>query len=224
MSNLFKQIDGYPGYEIGEDGEVISHVKYAEGKRRRTHVNRLGYEKVIIRSESGEFFTESVHRLVAKAFLPNPENLPEVDHIDGNRSNNLVNNLRWVTHRGNLLNARERIGSSWAEMAGKKLRKAVIAESVVTGEKTIWASARTWAIASGNYKRASNVCRAIQTGMPAYGMLWSFRDGRSSPIEGDSCLLGGVLHGPREVEHDSRSCDLGIETRAWSDVSSRPAT
>lgn len=43
------------------------------------------------------YFRESIHRLVAKTFIPNPDNLPVVDHINGDRSNNTVGNLRWVT-------------------------------------------------------------------------------------------------------------------------------
>ena len=49
--------------------------------------------------------TEYVHRLVALAFIPNPENKPEVDHIDTDRANNFVDNLRWVTESENSLNS-----------------------------------------------------------------------------------------------------------------------
>lgn len=56
----------------------------------------------------------SVHRLVAQAFIPNPNNYPEIDHIDGNPENNRVENLRWVTRQQNELNpvTRERISAS----------------------------------------------------------------------------------------------------------------
>lgn len=54
-----------------------------------------------------------VHRLVAEAFIPNPDNLPYIDHIDTNKKNNIVTNLRWVTARGNCLN----------ELTRKKRRK-----------------------------------------------------------------------------------------------------
>lgn len=55
-----------------------------------------------------------MHRLVASAFIPNPNNYPEIDHIDGNPSNNIVDNLRWVTRRQNELNpiTRKRISNS----------------------------------------------------------------------------------------------------------------
>lgn len=55
-----------------------------------------------------------MHRLVASAFIPNPNNYPEIDHKDGNPSNNIVDNLRWVTRQQNELNpiTRERISNS----------------------------------------------------------------------------------------------------------------
>lgn len=46
-----------------------------------------------------------IHRIIATAFIPNPDNLPEINHIDGVKDNNNVNNLEWVSHRDNMIHA-----------------------------------------------------------------------------------------------------------------------
>lgn len=90
---MFVQIEDYPDYSINEYGEVKS--KYVNKKLKpRTAGN--GYFCYQLRNNQGKK-NEYIHRLVAKTFIPNPEKLPQVDHIDGNKSNNHVSNLRWVT-------------------------------------------------------------------------------------------------------------------------------
>lgn len=101
-------IEGYEGfYMVSTDGEVLAIGRdfpvYTRGRILKQSHNKKGYCQVNFVVD-GKNKTFPVHRLVAKAFIPNPENKREIDHIDGDPSNNHVWNLRWVTHKENMNN------------------------------------------------------------------------------------------------------------------------
>ena len=93
---MIKQIENLPNYLISDDGKFYNK-SYKELFQRP---NRDGY-MVSYRSENNKQKTVSIHREVAKAFIPNPENKPCVNHIDGDKKNNHVSNLEWVTYSEN---------------------------------------------------------------------------------------------------------------------------
>ena len=100
-----KDIKNYEGlYAITPEGEVWS---YKRKKFLKPGVNRYGYLYVNLWKD-GKVKTYSLHRLVAEAFIPNPENLPQVDHIDGNKMHNFLNNLQWITNRDNVRKGRNK--------------------------------------------------------------------------------------------------------------------
>lgn len=101
----WKEIPGFPGYEISIYGDVYFKGDVSGKLRRKSgicvqHRNRLGYMTVHI---NGKIYY--VHRLLAITYIENPENKKEIDHIDGNPSNNSLDNLRWATHKENLNNS-----------------------------------------------------------------------------------------------------------------------
>lgn len=99
MANLQqKPIDGYPNYFISEDGKVWNSKKKIFLKPM---LNR-GYCQIILCRHS-KHKTFKMHRLVALAFIPNPQNKREVNHKDGNKENNCVSNLEWSTRSENNL-------------------------------------------------------------------------------------------------------------------------
>lgn len=90
-------------YEINEDG-VIRNVK--SKKIIKGYEENNGYIRVRFENKClGGVVRSSVHQLLAEAFIPNPENKPEINHIDSNRSNNALSNLEWVTHSENMKHA-----------------------------------------------------------------------------------------------------------------------
>lgn len=86
-------------YLITDEGEVIS-LKYGKRKTLSHRFNPQGYRVATIKF-GDSFKTVSVHRLVAEIFLDNPNNKPQINHIDGNKSNPFVSNLEWCTQKEN---------------------------------------------------------------------------------------------------------------------------
>lgn len=109
---MWKDIDGYEGYyQISDSGMVRTldryvrridgYVQKRKARNTRMFINKDGYCKVKLNKDgkSKEFF---VHRLVAQAFIENPDNKLEVNHIDFDRTNNRASNLEWVSHSENI--------------------------------------------------------------------------------------------------------------------------
>ncbi|WP_433734962.1 HNH endonuclease [Pseudomonas monteilii] len=115
----WRAVDEFPHYEISSDGRLRSYRRKAREWRdpqsdRRDDpveiqgtVTKRGYIAFILRKPgSAKPFRRLAHRLVATAFIPNPDGLSDVAHNDGNPGNNLLSNLRWDTHQANQMDMR----------------------------------------------------------------------------------------------------------------------
>jgi hypothetical protein len=100
MREEWRPVKGFEDYFVSCGGNVISTKT---GKILKPHLNHKGYHVVTLYKES-KGHSRRVHRLVADAFLPNPDKLPEVDHINAVRNDNEVTNLRWVSGSENTRN------------------------------------------------------------------------------------------------------------------------
>lgn len=114
MYEEWKPIPGYEGYyELSSTGKVrsVGHTvkskggaRTTNGRVRRQYQGTNGYMYVNL-SVCNKSYRKTVHRLIALAFIPNPGNLPEINHIDGDKTNNNVSNLEWCTHKYNTQHA-----------------------------------------------------------------------------------------------------------------------
>lgn len=87
-------------YEITPEGKIYRHYKSGNVKPVNPHQNRAGY-LIVNLSKNSKTKTYTVHRLVAQHFISNPKSLPVVDHVDEDKTNNRVKNLRWCTGKEN---------------------------------------------------------------------------------------------------------------------------
>lgn len=98
-SEQWRAVEGYPGYEVSNLGRVRKN-----GKLTPLHRTGKGYLRTTLQKD-GKQKQDYIHRIVAKNFIPNPDNKPTVNHIDGNKNNNQVSNLEWATYLENNLHA-----------------------------------------------------------------------------------------------------------------------
>ena len=110
MMKEWKTISYASNYDVSNYGEVRQNKK---NKILKPYISKTnGYTYVMFRCNNGEYVNKRIHRLVAEAFIPNPNNLPMVNHKDFDRTNNRVDNLEWVNGSQNNLWSRERISKS----------------------------------------------------------------------------------------------------------------
>jgi hypothetical protein len=151
LKEMWFPIAEAPDYYISNHGRVLS-VKRGKPRFLKIGTNKWGYQHYTLTIDGrGKSF--NVHRLVANYFVPNPDGLPQVDHIDQDKANNVATNLRWVTSKQNYWNQKNR-------QIGKFNGKAKLTEEDVKairarrkkGESSI-AIALDYSISSSNVRR-----------------------------------------------------------------------
>lgn len=107
MNEIWKDIEGFEGlYQVSNKGRVKSFHGSKE-LIRKPLTNKKGYKSLALTRKPAIRINYTIHRLVAEYFIPNPENKREVNHKDGNPSNNNVENLEWATSSENTMHSYE---------------------------------------------------------------------------------------------------------------------
>jgi DNA-binding Xre family transcriptional regulator len=144
MEEIWKDIEGYEGiYQVSSLGRVKSLARvitrstgadYSVIERiLKTANNPSGYEVAIL-STNGKMYPVTVHRLVAKAFIPNPENKETINHKNGVKTDNRVSNLEWHTRSENVKHAYDVLGVP--TMKGEKNASSKLTDQQVREIKT----------------------------------------------------------------------------------------
>ena len=95
---MLRTIQGFGNkYVISSDGRL-----YSKYKELTPYRDKDGYLRYTLVDLQGKRINRFIHRLVAEAFLPNPNNYKEINHIDENKSNNDISNLEWISRKGNV--------------------------------------------------------------------------------------------------------------------------
>jgi hypothetical protein len=190
MNEIWKNVKGHENYyQVSNLGRVRSKDRKTKngvarfvkkGKLLKAQPNSSGYLRISIKTpqKRSRIF---VHRLVAVAFVPNPEGKPHVNHKDSNYLNNRYDNLEWVTHKENMQHAikKGRFNESFAKTLDKfkkdreSKQKAVIGTNVKTGKKIRFPTIQEAGRHFGG--RAGDICRCCKGERnTAQGYRWRY--------------------------------------------------
>ena len=105
---IWKDVQGFEGYyQVSSYGRLKSFKKVPTGRVLKNTNSKGDYFRIVLDAGGNKLHT-SVHRLVATHFIPNPDSLPVVNHKDGNKQNNRIDNLEWCTHAYNTADSIQR--------------------------------------------------------------------------------------------------------------------
>ena len=184
---IWKDIEGFEGlYKVSNEGNVKSFdriVKYKDGRSRfqkgrilKQYVFENFYPRVNL-VRNGKSFPFLTHRLVAIAFIPNPENKPEVNHIDGVKTHNYPENLVWNTGSENMRHAQSTGLNDIHKAVNKssKLRQRKVEKLDDDGNVIETFNSAKEALQSlKKREHDGNIGRACRTGIKAYGFKWRY--------------------------------------------------
>jgi len=185
MQEIWKDVSGYEGiYQVSNIGRVKSlqrtftlHDGRPQTKPKRIlkqATSHKGY-KIVKLCKIGEEHTCQVHRLVAEAFIPNPMNLPQVNHKDENKSSNAVENLEWCTNDYNVSYGTGRLRGIQKRINGKK-SKPVLQFNSNGISLAEFPSVDEAARQLGNISKQGNICACCNgTRKTAYGFIWQYK-------------------------------------------------
>lgn len=179
IEEIWKDIDGYEGrYQASTLGQVRSldgvsrQGRFLKGKVLKQSVTKTGYHHLYLHNPGKNY---RVNRLVAQTFIPNPTNLPQVNHIDGNKANNRVDNLEWCTQSENQLHA---VKTGLQTSGASDYRSKPVVQLTLTGDVVavyagVKEAARITGLSVGNISMVLNKYPQRHT---SGGYKWEFQE------------------------------------------------
>lgn len=177
MKEVWKDIPGYEGlYQASTFGRIYSYPRKGNFGRSHfltPHPDKGGYMRVLL-SKNKKSKSLLVHRLVAKTFIPNPNNYPEINHKDENIKNNEVSNLEWCTpkYNSNYGTRNQRMAQT---LTNGPCSKTVIQYSLSGKLIKIWPSTKECSRHGFDFRNVSACCRKQRP--TAYGYIWQYKEG-----------------------------------------------
>ena len=169
MSEMWKSLDfiGFSNYSVSNLGDVKRNNKILKKRYSKGYLRVVLYSPQYPKGKSC-----LIHRLVAQAFIPNPDNLPQVNHKDEDKTNNCVTNLEFCTHKYNCSYGTRNNRQS-VLLTNRKDQSKTVAQYTKDGELIkIYPSAKECTRQGYNQGNVSSVCRGESK--QAYGFLWKY--------------------------------------------------
>lgn len=172
MEEMWRKIKRFNDYEVSNLGRVRSNKLGKKGAilKPRKQTGDKPYAMVYLLGNDGKYRLVRIHRLVALAFCTKPSKCNIVNHIDGNKTNNVATNLEWTNHSGNNKHAYKNDLRKKPSGIGKQ-----VAQILSNGDEIIYSSITSAAKAVGISDSAiGKVCRNLQN--TAGGFIWKYVD------------------------------------------------